>query len=90
MRKRKDEQTETLENVGIDGQIPERPYLYMIEVRKFFGYKSGGHLMGCSRQTIERHFDNGLKKSWLGGKVVVWKDDLTAYLAFLHEQSKRV
>lgn len=86
MRKQKDENLE-IEETG--GNIPDRPYLYMIEVRKFFGYKSGGRLVGCSRQTIERHFENGLKKSWIGGKVVVWKDDLTTYLAYLHEQSKQ-
>ena len=60
-----------------------RPYMYIAELQKFFGYESNGVMVGVSRQTIERHFKRGLKKSWMGGKVIVWLEDLETYMATL-------
>jgi hypothetical protein len=64
-----------------------RPYLYIPELRKFFGYERNGVTIAVSRQTIERHFKRGLKKSWMGGKVIVWREDLETYMATLRNSN---
>ena len=72
--------------------MKSRDFLYMVELRKYFGIplESGGTL-AVSRDTIEAMFKKGLKKSFLLGKVIVFKTDLETYLNMVRENgsSKR-
>jgi len=70
----------------------EREFMYVSELRRYFGVPmQNGSIMPVSRDTIESMFKNGLKKSFIGGRVIVWVADLETYLNMVRENgsSKR-
>lgn len=67
----------------------ERNFLYFDELRRYFGIRqSNGGIIPVSRDTIMRHFEKGLRRFKVGGKVAVNLVDLEEYLAGLREKGE--
>lgn len=65
--------------------VATREFYYLDELKDYFSYVCGkgkkkGLTIKPSHRTMKKMFANGLKVNTLGNKLIVFKDDLKAYL----------